>query len=322
MKKIYILFLTTLFISSALIAQDKMPAKAKTFGGRDQFRTFSIGINGGVLAPVVLTGGINDYTNWNVNFGYGISLRKQVAHSFGLQANLTMGDLSGNNSNAPGGVAGIYKSFKTKIAYAADLRGVINVATVDFLKRENNVNFSLSFGYGLMGYSPNYVTSDGNLVTWEGKANGGSKYVKEVYLPLGAGVKFKVTDCINFDLGYIMNYVDGDNVDGSRLKKKNDKFSYTSLGLEFALGSKSKQDLTWANPVLNMYDELNDPSLREDVKKLKTRTDSLDQSVEYLKKDLDGDGVADHFDKCPNTPAGLKVDGAGCPLNVLKKDIK
>jgi OOP family OmpA-OmpF porin len=322
MKKIYTLLLATLFISLTSIAQDKMIAKAKTFGGRDQFRTFSIGLNGGALAPVVLTGGNNDYTNWDVNFGYGISLRKQVAHSFGIQANLLKGDLSGNNSDAPGGIAGIYKSYKTKIAYAVDFKGVINVATIDFLKRENNVNFSLAFGYGLMAYAPTYITSDGNSVTWEGKANGGSKYVKEAYLPLGAGVKFKVTDCINFDLGYTMNYVDGGNVDGSRIKKKNDKFSYTSLGLEFALGSKSKEDLTWANPVANMYDELNDSSLREDVKKLKTRTDSVDQSVEDLKKDSDGDGVADHFDKCPNTPAGVKVDGAGCPLNELKKNSK
>ena len=36
MKKNYTLLLATLLISSALIAQDKMSAKAKTFGGRDQ----------------------------------------------------------------------------------------------------------------------------------------------------------------------------------------------------------------------------------------------------------------------------------------------
>ena len=34
--------------------------------------------------------------------------------------------------------------------------------------------------------------------------------------------------------------------------------------------------------------------------------------------DTDGDGVADIFDKCPNTPAGTKVDGSGCPLPVIK----
>ncbi len=30
--------------------------------------------------------------------------------------------------------------------------------------------------------------------------------------------------------------------------------------------------------------------------------------------DSDGDGVMDQFDKCPNTPKGVRVDGSGCPL--------
>ncbi len=30
--------------------------------------------------------------------------------------------------------------------------------------------------------------------------------------------------------------------------------------------------------------------------------------------DSDGDGVMDRLDKCPNTPIGISVDGAGCPL--------
>ena len=32
-------------------------------------------------------------------------------------------------------------------------------------------------------------------------------------------------------------------------------------------------------------------------------------------KDTDGDGVADKRDKCPGTPAGVKVDLSGCPLD-------
>jgi outer membrane protein OmpA-like peptidoglycan-associated protein len=31
--------------------------------------------------------------------------------------------------------------------------------------------------------------------------------------------------------------------------------------------------------------------------------------------DSDGDGVPDYLDKCPNTPAGVKVDAQGCPLD-------
>lgn len=38
-------------------------------------------------------------------------------------------------------------------------------------------------------------------------------------------------------------------------------------------------------------------------------------------QDSDGDGVIDERDQCPNTPAGTRVDGTGCPfstINVLK----
>jgi OOP family OmpA-OmpF porin len=31
--------------------------------------------------------------------------------------------------------------------------------------------------------------------------------------------------------------------------------------------------------------------------------------------DADGDGVADNFDKCPDTPKGAKVDARGCPMD-------
>jgi outer membrane protein OmpA-like peptidoglycan-associated protein len=34
-----------------------------------------------------------------------------------------------------------------------------------------------------------------------------------------------------------------------------------------------------------------------------------------VKKDADGDGVLDKFDKCPDTPAGVPVDANGCPLD-------
>ncbi len=37
--------------------------------------------------------------------------------------------------------------------------------------------------------------------------------------------------------------------------------------------------------------------------------------------DSDGDGVMDQFDKCPNTPKGVRVDGSGCPLPEPKTEI-
>jgi len=63
-----------------------------------------------------------------------------------------------------------------------------------------------------------------------------------------------------------------------------------------------------------MYDELYDAALRQEVEALKARVATVETAVNDLKKDSDGDGVSDQFDKCPNTPAGTVVDGSGCPL--------
>src|SRR5690606_9654547 len=72
--------------------------------------------------------------------------------------------------------------------------------------------------------------------------------------------------------------------------------------------------LQWNNPVANLYDELKDPALRNEVEALKQRVTTLEGTVNELGKDSDGDGVADRFDKCPDTPAGTVVDGSGCPI--------
>jgi len=298
-------------------------SSAKVFGGRGQYRTWSFGVNAGVLSPFVVIGGSNDFTNQDLNLGYGISLKKQLGHAFALQGNIFRGKISGTNKDAVNGSQFGLRSFETEVGYAADLSGVVNVATVDFLRRENAVNFYVSAGYGLIAYAPKTVSTSGAEFDWADRAGDDrdKKYVKEAYIPVGAGVKFKVSDRVAFNLGYTMSFIDADNLDGIYAKATTkDKFSYGYAGLEFSLGSKSKPDLQWVNPLALMYDELKDPSLRQEVEALKNRVSNVERSIEDLKKDTDGDGVADQFDKCPGTPAGTAVDGSGCPLPKMQVD--
>ncbi|SDK80514.1 OmpA-OmpF porin, OOP family [Pedobacter sp. ok626] len=317
-------FVAMVGVTTLASAQDATTSSsAKVFGGRGQYRTWSIGVNGGVLSPFVAIGGTNDFKNAEVNLGYGISLKKQLGHAFGLEGNIFRGKISGTNKDVAGGVQNGTKEFETDVAYSADIRGVVNVATVDFLRRENSVNFYVSAGYGLIAYAPKVTLANGSVVDWKDKATGSATdkhdaktYVKEAYIPVGVGVKFKVSERVAFNLGYTMHFLDGDNLDGvyANGASNKDKFSYGYAGLEFSLGSKSKPALEWVNPLALMYDELKDPSLRNEVEALKTRVSAVEQSIEGLKKDSDGDGVSDQFDKCPGTPAGTAVDGSGCPL--------
>jgi OOP family OmpA-OmpF porin len=316
-KSIAVSFVALMGAASLANAQDSTSTStAKVFGGRGQYRTWSLGVNAGVLSPFVAIGGSNDFTNWDANLGYGISLRKQLGHAFGLEGNIFRGKVSGTNEDAPGGIVGGIRDFETEIGYAADIRGVVNVATVDFLRRENSVNFFVTAGYGLIAYAPHPNTAN-PATDYKDKVgeDGDNTYVKEAYIPVGAGIKFKVSDRVSFNLGYTMHFIDGDNFDGVYAKATTkDKFSYGYAGLEFSLGSKSKPALDWVNPLALMYDELKDPSLRQEVEALKNRVSNVEKSIEDLKKDTDGDGVADQFDKCPGTPAGTAVDGSGCPL--------
>jgi OmpA-OmpF porin, OOP family len=315
-KTLNIIAIAIFMLTANAVAQKKVTPNAnKSFAGTKQYSKFSFGINTGLLAPVVLIGGSNDFTNYDSNFGYGLSLRNQITHMFGVQGNLVFGDISGNNGDAVGGVANGLKSFSTKIAYSADFRGLLNLGSIDILKRAHTVNFIASLGYGVLAYAPSYVNASSVFIDLKGTAKNDHDYIREAYIPVGLGAKFKMSNRINFDLGYTMNFVDGDNLDANKLANSaKDKFSYTSVGLEFVLGNKSKSDITWANPAAVKYDELKDPSLREDLEKLKSRTGSAESNLENLKKDADGDGVADHLDKCPNTPAGVKVTGSGCPI--------
>jgi len=307
-------------------------SSAKTFGGRKQFRTMSFGIFGGGTQPTVLLGGRNDLSQnqelGDATFGlyYGINLRKQLSNTFGVQANFARGEVIAYNKQQPffstwaPGVP--LSTATTSVGYDVNLSGVLNVFTFDFIKRTNAAKFYVSAGLGYMAYDvklySTYNKGDGTPVA-DFKGTYGSdrdnEYMKATYVPVGLGFKFRLSEIVTLDLGYDMKFIDADNFDGYHAKSNLDRMSVYRGGLEFVLGSKSKPDINYANPVAMMYDELKDPTLRQEVEALKGRVTNVEQSIVDLKKDTDGDGVADQFDKDNNTPAGATVDASGRVLD-------
>jgi OOP family OmpA-OmpF porin len=292
-------------------------SSAKLFGGAGQYNTWSIGLNVGVTAPSAATGGVNAFTHNKPELGYGLSIKDQLSHAFGLQLDVHGGKLAGSDKD--GGVTtdevsgGDFTSFSTKF-WSGTLSGVINVGNVSFLHRASGINFFVSGGAGLADYEPTRVNVDGTSQTYSG-------YVKELIIPVGAGVKFKLSDHLDLNFGYTENFLDGFNLTGVHSKyPAQNRYSYGYGGLEYTFGSSSKKSLEWVNPVAMMYDELYDAALRQEVEALKGRVTNVETAVSDLKKDSDGDGVADQFDKCPNTPANTVVDGSGCPIIFPKID--
>ena len=279
----------------------------KPFTGGKEFRKFSVGINVGVLSPSVVIGGSNDFSNPQLGLGYGANIRYQITHYLGLQADFLRGSLKGNqddelgNGNPVGSLRPV-KSFKTDLQYAGSLSGQLTFGNINWLREKSVIVPYLSAGAGLAGYKVKVVNTGSTTET----NYAGDKTIKEFFVPVGLGLKINVARMLNLDLGYRMHFVDGDNLDGAtnyattRISTtKKDKFSYGFVGLEFALGNKAKPQLLFDNPAARMNSSL------------QTQIDTVKAAVDALKNDTDGDGVADQFDREPNTPAGSPVDSHG-----------
>jgi OOP family OmpA-OmpF porin len=289
----------------------------KLFGGYKQYNTWSIGVNVGATSPMLATGGSSDFNGNVVSLGYGISVKDQLSHLFGVQFDLAGGQVAGTavKSQGPGGFitgpTGLkFASFVTNF-WQTSFSGIANIATIDFLNRKNAITFYAKAGLGMAYYKP--------AVT-EFPTGALDKYpntVTNLVVPVGTGVKFRMTDNIALNIGYTENFIDGDNFDGVNYQYPTaDRYSYGYAGAIFTLGPKSKANIDWVNPVAQMYDELYDKKLRLELAALTKQTTKVENAVKKQQKDTDGDGVSDQFDKCPNTPAGTIVDGSGCPIKL------
>lgn len=309
--------LAGLLVGSAAMAQEPEASTTTT-----PFRTWSIGVNAGGLTPLSPLGGRNDFSNNKTSFGYGLYVKKQLTNYFSLRLDGVMGKLKGDNSEAyDSGFSNTstVSAFDTKLNYSASLNAVINMFNIDMFRKENAVQLYASAGAGLAGYKPTVTTAGGS------SAYAGGKTINELIIPVGVGAKFKVSDGVNIDLGWTINYVDGDNLDGLYKNGNNDKYNYAYAGLEFALG-KGKQ-LAFHNPVAATYDEAlaaknTANALKGDLDAQKAENAKLRSEMADLLKDTDGDGVADKLDKCPGTPSGTVVDGSGCPLKTPEKVVE
>jgi OOP family OmpA-OmpF porin len=313
------LMLSLVGLSSSLFAQEMNSDSTQRFE-KKSFRTWSIGLNGGMLTHYTpfnnRTNG--DFATPQESWGYGGYIKKQIVPGFGIQADFLAGKVKGFRPNglvAPT-TTNSQAGFESRIDWSAALSANFTVANLSLNQKRNILSPYLTAGAGYMSSSANTSltsTDFGNIGTTAGSTN----YDENWFVPVGAGVKLGLAKGLNLDLGYTFNFLKNNNFDGVA-SSANDRFSYAHAGVEIALGKKGTSQLQNFSPIAAIREESAAESA-ELRRALSTSEQNRLRDQEQYTKDLgddDSDGVANKFDKCPGTTANTVVDGAGCPLKV------
>jgi OOP family OmpA-OmpF porin len=311
------LILSLVGLSTSLFAQDMTSDSTKRFDKKD-FRTWSIGLNGGMLTHYTPFNGSSngDFRTPQESWGYGGYIKKQILPGFGIQADFLAGKVKGFRSNdlpSPS-AAQDNSSFETRIDWSAALSANFTIANLSLNQKRNFLSPYVTAGAG-------YMSSSANVQNTPAGASTG--YNENWFVPVGAGFKLGVSKGVNIDLGYTVSFMKTNNFDGVR-SASNDKFSYAHAGVEIALGKKGTSQLQNYSAIAAIREESAAESA-ELRRALSTSEQNRLRDQEQYAKDMgddDMDGVANKFDKCAGTAANTVVDGAGCPLVAPKPVIR
>ncbi len=105
-----------------------------------------------------------------------------------------------------------------------------------------------SLGGGILDYTS-------QLYTYNTRTLHDPNTLNAFFVPAGAGLKINLSKGINLDIGYQVNYANADNLDGYKYGPNNDRFSYTHIGLEFAMGKKSDPQLATQSRIVAVQNE-------------------------------------------------------------------
>jgi OOP family OmpA-OmpF porin len=288
-------------LSSQLFAQESTPTTSGRFG-KQPLRTWSVGAQGGIFSQNTFLGGGSVTAREFKSIGYGAFVKKQILPALGLQADFLRGEMK--TIVAPN------VEQKNSINWAGSLTAVLNIANFS-LNTENAVLIPyIKAGAG-------YMASDSQVGTTQVFTDR-----EGWYIPTGVGFKFGVSKGINIDLGYDINFIKSSpTVKNAYLESR---YSYSHVGLEFALGNKENSQLQNYSAVADLRKQSAEESA-ELRRALSTAEQNAQRDRDQYAKDMaddDNDGVANKFDKCPGTGSGTVVDGSGCPIKVQREIIR
>jgi|GEM_PF-1922106 len=314
--------------------------------GKIQYNTWSVTLSGGSMLfygdlrqfdfyPVTkqnsqdwynLSPGLSEYA-----WGYGLAISKQLSPVFGIQGILEKGELNGININADAHfnasilTYGLNMKINILPMLKPDLEsprvaiyGIAGIGFCDFKTRQYSISTNTllsSYGYG-----------DGNAE---------KKATTETVIPLGIGIKYKISNTIDIGIESTINNVNTDKLDARIVTgSAKDKYGYTALTLTFNIGGNEKS-LEWVTPkemesdkTAPLFAEMNKKidSLGNKLKEVSNKVTANESNIAQLQKDVadlknpakeaddDADGVPNNLDLEANTPKGNLVNFQGITI--------
>lgn len=246
--------------------------------------------------------------------------------------------------------------FKSPSYVQATLDGTVNLNRLFFgHNKMRRWKIDAHGGFGIMYfYSELYDMFDDRLIlrtnteassktagTWE---RNGSTYTREWVFPVGLSFHYEVSPRFDIGLSFTYNHVNTEKIDltvGSLTdydrqsglwgfytgESKKDKYAFGAVALTYKIGknavraprtgqtdaSRGRYHLRYATPA-QLVPPVYNPTLSDADSVAKANMPAPVDARLYT--DSDGDGVADLFDKEPNTPAGSWVSGGGVAMDL------
>lgn len=272
-----------------------------------------------VQYPFLSSDGLSEWDR-----GFGITLNKQFSSVLGVQGMLQKGSVGGMRTKVNAHFNASFLSYGVNVkinllpifypklkAPKFALYAIAGIGLCDFKTHENKISDNsliMSYGYGEFGQEKEKTT--------------------ETVVPLGFGLKYKLSKKFDLGLEATMNNLNTDKLDARVVTgSAKDKYGYTALTVTYKIG-KNEKSLEWVTPKDMETDDLAPlfAKINKKIDSLGQKLNDLDARVGKVEKDLashlnppveaddDGDGVPNSKDLEPGTPKGTLVNFQGITI--------
>lgn len=360
MKKIKILLFFLTMLSMTV-------ANAQIGSYFDKFRPAKKWSAGIQISPTTFHGDADDT---KIGFSFGGHIKYSVSQSFALKLNGNIGTLQGGrehqnisrngekhynqdhvdgtNINRQGNQAPSEDSYSFKNNFKeVNLTTVFTLGNISFLRPLRKLQM-----FGLTGFGAVWSDVEGqfddqsNIPSYakDEPADFHTYKGRNFTIPFGVGVKYNVLPILDLGIEYRMNFTRSDNLDAFSYPVWRNRYAdfYSIFGFQASLKFGSKDNIEehydWLNPVEDIYSTMDTLMEIGDKVELLLVDDDEDGVANYYDKepesekdawvfgngvaaDIDRDGVPDHRDEQPYSEKGSEVDVNGVMVDVDKDNV-